>query len=346
MRIGSHQVDEQSPVFIVAEISANHLQSLDRARQLVRVAATSGADAVKLQTYTPDTITIDADGEPFRIHSGTVWDGRTLYSLYADAYTPWDWHEALQEEAAAAGLVFFSSPFDGSAVEFLDRLGVPAFKIASFELTDIGLIQRVAQTGKPMIVSTGMATLDEIEEAVNAARAAGATEIALLKCTSSYPAPADEANLRTIRDLQRRFAVPVGLSDHTVGSAVAVTAVALGACIVEKHLTLSRADGGPDAAFSTEPHEFTDLVRQIREAEAALGAVSYEPTPHEAGSRILRRSLFVVADMTAGEEFTTDNVRSIRPGHGLHTRHLPEILGRHATRDIPRGTPLLWDLIT
>jgi pseudaminic acid synthase len=346
MRIGPHPVGEQHPVFIVAEISANHRQSLDNARQLVRAAATAGADAVKLQTYTPDTITIDADGEPFRIQSGTVWDGQTLYSLYAEAHTPWEWHEDLQHDAEAAGLVFFSSPFDRSAVDFLDRLGVPAFKIASFEITDIGLIQRVAQTGKPMIISTGMATLEEIEEAVAAARNAGASEIALLKCTSAYPAPAAEANLRTMDDLRQRFAVPVGLSDHTIGTAVSVTAVALGASIVEKHLTLARANGGPDAAFSSEPQEFAEMVRQIREAEAALGRVSYEATAHESGSRILRRSLFVVADMAAGDEFTEDNVRSIRPGHGLHTRHLPEVLGRHASREIPRGTPLQWDLVT
>jgi N-acetylneuraminate synthase len=258
---------------------------------------------------------------------------------------PWDWQPRLKDHANDLGLELFSSPFDPTAVEFLERIGVPAYKIASAEIVDVGLIRRVAATGKPMIISTGMATLPEIEEAVGAAREAGATEIALLKCTSAYPAPPDEANLRTIPDLAARFDVLVGLSDHTMELGVPVAAVVLGAVIVEKHLTLARADGGPDGGFSLEPHEFAEMVRQIRIAEQALGAVSYTPTPREVPNRAFRRSLFVVEDVSAGEALTERNVRSIRPASGLHARHLPEVLGRHAARDIPRGTPLAWELI-
>jgi N-acetylneuraminate synthase len=311
----------------------------------VRAAADAGVDAIKLQTYRPDTITLDHDSEPFRISAGTVWDGRNLYQLYEEAQTPWEWHEPIRDEAVRQGLTWFSSPFDLSAVDFLETLDPPAYKIASFEIVDIGLIQRVASTGKPMIMSTGMATLAEIDEAVTAAREAGATDIALLKCTSAYPTPPDEVNLRTIPHLADAFGVPVGLSDHTMGIAVPVAAVALGAVIIEKHVTLSRAAGGPDSGFSLEPDELAEMVSQIRVAERALGEVTYRPTVKEAASRYLRRSLFVVADVRAGEPFTEQNVRSIRPGQGMHTRHYPEIIGRRAARDIPRGTPLSWDLI-
>lgn len=346
MEIAGRAIGPGSPTYVIAELSANHRGSLEAAVRLVEAAADSGADAIKLQTYTADTITIDADRPEFRITSGTVWDGRTLHALYAEAHTPWEWHEPLQRAATDRGLHFFSSPFDASAVEFLERLGVPAFKIASFEIVDIGLIDRVARTGKPMIISTGMATLTEITEAVETARAAGARDVALLKCTSAYPAPPEDVNLRTIPDMASRFELPVGLSDHTLGTAVPVAAVAVGAAIVEKHLTLRRADGGPDAAFSLEPEELSQMVAAIRTVEAALGHISYEPTSHEVGSRILRRSLFAVEDISAGEPFTERNVRSIRPGHGLHTRHLNQILGRVATTDIERGEPLRWDLVT
>jgi pseudaminic acid synthase len=331
--------------FIIAELSANHGGSLDNALRIVRAAAEAGADALKLQTYRPDTITIDADTEPFRISSGTVWDGRTLFSLYEEAYTPWEWHAPIRDEALKLGMTWLSSPFDATAIDLLESLDTPAYKIASFEIVDIGLIRRVAETGKPMIISTGMATLAEVEEAVTAARDAGAAEIALLKCTSAYPAPPEEVDARTIPHMAQAFGVPVGLSDHTLGIAVPIAAVALGAAIVEKHLTLRRVDGGPDSGFSLEPKEFAEMVDQIRVAEQALGDINYTPTAHEASSRSLRRSLFVVEDVGAGESFTETNVRSIRPGQGLHTRHLPDVLGRSAVRDVKRGTPLSWDLI-
>jgi N-acetylneuraminate synthase len=341
--IAGRRIGPGEPPYVIAELSANHGQHLDRALELVRLAAEAGADAVKLQTYTPDTITIASNKPWFRIASGTRWDGRTLHDLYAEAYTPWEWHAQLKAEADRLGVHLFSSPFDATAVELLEEIGVPAYKIASFEIVDLPLIRLVASKGKPMIISTGMATLAEIEEAVRAARDAGATQIALLKCTSSYPAPAEEANLRTIPHLADAFGVPVGLSDHTMGVAVPIAAVALGAVIVEKHMTRARADGGPDGAFSTEPDEFAAMVAGVRAAALAVGEVSYTPTEHEVGSRRLRRSLFVVADVGAGETFTVDNVRSIRPGDGLHTRHLEEVLGRRAAHDVSRGEPLRWD---
>lgn len=346
MEIAGRPIGVGAATYVIAELSANHRQQIDAAVRLVDAAAEAGADAVKLQTYTADTITMDASGAEFRIESGTLWDGRTLHELYAEAATPWEWHEPLQRRAAERGLDFFSSAFDATSVDFLERLGVPAFKIASFEIVDIGLIQRVARTGKPMIVSTGMATLDEIDEAVSAAREAGAGQLALLKCTSAYPAPIEESDLRTIPDMASRFGVPVGLSDHTLGTLAPVVAVALGAAIIEKHLTLSRADGGPDGAFSLEPAEFATMVREIRTAERALGSVSYDPSAHEVASRGLRRSLFVTEDIRAGETFTEENLRSIRPGHGLHTRHLPELIGRRAARDISRGTPMTWEFVS
>lgn len=344
-RIGSRTVGTGAPTFIIAELSANHLGEFDRAARLVEAAASAGADAVKLQTFTAQTITIDANRPEFRIDAGTAWDGRTLFDLYQEAATPWEWFGPLKDIATRLGMELFSSPFDSSAVEFLESQGVPAYKIASAEIVDVGLIKRVARTGKPVIISTGMAVLDEIAEAVGVARASGASDIALLKCTSAYPAPPEEANLRTISDMSDRFGVPVGLSDHTLGATVPVAAVSVGAAIIEKHLTLSRADGGPDAGFSSEPDEFRMMVEGIRMAEQALGSVSYTPSPHEAASRNLRRSLFAVADVARGEPFTEDNVRSIRPGHGLHTRHLAEILGRKAAIDIERGTPLAWELV-
>lgn len=333
------------PVYLVAEMSANHGQRFDEAVRIIRAAKEAGADAVKLQTYTPDTLTIDCDRPEFRIGKGTIWEGRNLYQLYAEAFTPWEWQPRLKQEAEALGLHCFSTPFDDTAVDFLEDLQVPAYKIASFELVDLPLIRRVARTGKPVLLSTGMATFGEIKDAVQAIRSEGNEQIILLKCNSAYPAPPEEMNLRTIPDLRRRFGVPVGLSDHTLGIAAAVAAVALGTCIIEKHFTISRSVPGPDSAFSLEPHEFKAMVEGVREVEKALGRVSYEVTEHEQASRVFRRSLFVVADMKAGEVFTLENVRSIRPGYGLAPKHLDEILGRKAARAIARGTPMSWDLV-
>ncbi len=342
--IKNRTIGKGHPVYIVAEISANHHQDIGRALELIERARDCGADAVKVQTYRPDTITIDCDNEHFRI-KGTVWEGKTLYRLYEEACMPWEWYPALEESAEKTGIDLFSTPFDPTAVDFLETMDVPAYKVASFELVDIPLLKRIAFTGKPIIMSTGMATLAEIEEAVHAILDSGNDQIALLKCTSAYPAPPQEMNLKTIGNLAEIFGVPAGLSDHTLGSAAAVAAVALGACIVEKHFTLSREEPGPDSAFSTEPSEFRAMVDDIRTAEKALGRVSFEVTEKQKENRVFRRSLFVVKDMKKGEILSHDNVRSIRPGHGLHTRYMDQILGRKATRGIERGTPLSWDLI-
>ncbi len=331
------------PAYIIAEMSANHNQDYDQAVKIVHAAKQAGADAIKLQTYTPDTITIDCDQECFRIGKGTIWEGKNLYELYGEAYTPWEWQPKLKKVADDLGLHCFSSPFDSTAVDFLEEMGVGAYKIASFELVDLPLIRRVAETGKPVIMSTGMANLAEIEEAVTTAREAGCRELALLQCTSSYPAPADEANLRTIPHLSAMFGVPVGLSDHTMGVAVPVAAVSVGACIIEKHFTLDRSQTGPDSSFSVEPDEWRAMVDAIRTAQDALGAVRYGITDREQASRVFRRSLFIVQDLRAGDVLTEDNIRSIRPGYGLHTRYLNDVLGRSVTEDIPRGTPLSWD---
>ena len=345
MKIGAHLVGPGHSTYIIAEMSANHGQDFDQAVAIVKAAKVAGADAVKLQTYTPDTITINCDKPPFQIGKGTIWEGKNLYQLYGEAYTPWDWQPKLKKVADELGMDCFSTPFDPTAVDFLEQMNVPAHKIASFELVDHSLLQRIAQTGKPIIMSTGMASLDEIEEAVTVLRQAGTTQLALLKCTSAYPAPPDEMNLTTIPDMAARFGVPVGLSDHTLGIAVPVAAVTLGACIVEKHFTLSRSAPGPDSAFSLEPPEFRQMVDAIRIAEKAVGKVSYEVTEREAASRVFRRSLFVVADVRAGEMFTEQNVRSIRPGNGLPPKHLPAVLGRRARADVRRGTPLAWEWI-
>jgi pseudaminic acid synthase len=343
--IAGRQIGPNQATYVVAEMSANHHQDFDQAMRLVHAAKDAGADAIKLQTYTPDTLTIDCDNQHFQIGAGTIWEGRNLYDLYGEAYTPWDWQPKLKEMADDLGLDLFSTPFDHSAVDFLEEMGVPAYKVASFEIVDLPLIRRIAQTGKPIIMSTGMATLSEIDEAVHTARQAGATQIALLKCTSAYPAPPEEMKLRTIPHLAQAFRVPVGLSDHTLGIAVPVAAVALGTCIVEKHFTLSRDLPGPDSAFSLEPQEFKAMVEAIRVAERALGEVRYEITQQETASRVFRRSLFVVEDMEAGDIFTERNVRSIRPGYGLHTRYLDEVLCRRAARDVEKGTPLSWGLV-
>jgi len=344
--IGNRKIGQGFPVYIVAELSANHQQQFSEAVKLVEAAREAGADAVKLQTYTPDTITIDCRNEHFRIGKGTIWEGRYLYELYSEAYTPWEWQPKLKKIAEEMGLSLFSTPFDRTAADFLEKIGVPAYKVASFEMVDIPLIEYIASKGKPVIMSTGMSTLAEISEAVQAARSAGASQIALLKCTSAYPAMPGEMNLRTIPDMARRFGVPVGLSDHTLGIAAPVTAVALGACIIEKHFTLSRNIPGPDSAFSLEPHEFRAMVDAIRTAEESLGEISYRVSEQEAKSHVFRRSLFVVKDMRKGEVFTEENVRSIRPGYGLHPRCLREVLGAKAAQDIERGTPLTWKFIT
>ena len=344
--INGRRVGPGNPVYIIAEMSANHNRSLDEALRLIQVAKDSGVDAIKLQTYTPDTITIDCRNEHFQVKQGTIWEGKNLHDLYAEAYTPWEWHPQLFDAARQAGLGCFSTPFDPTSVDFLEALNPPAYKIASFELVDIPLIEKVAATGRPMIMSTGMATLEEIQEAVTAARTAGAKEIALLKCNSGYPAPPEEMNLATIPDMAESFGLPVGLSDHTLDLAVPIAAVALGACILEKHLTVSRSVPGPDSQFSLEPHEFRATVDAIRVAERAIGSPRYGPTEREMGSRAFRKSLFIVEDIKAGEPLTIHNVRPIRPGSGLPPKHFKEVLGKHASKDLKRGTPLEWSMLS
>lgn len=342
--INGRAIGSGNPAYIIAEMSANHGQNFDQAARIIEAAASAGADAVKLQTYTPDTLTISCDNEYFQV-KGTIWEGRSLYDLYGEAYTPWEWQPRLKEVAERMGITLFSTPFDATAVEFLEKMEVPAHKVASFELVDLALLKRIGATGKPVIMSTGMASLAEIDEAVATLRRAGAGGIALLKCTSAYPAPAEGMNLRTIPHLAETFGVVAGLSDHTTGLAVPVAAVALGATIIEKHFTMERAAGGPDSAFSLEPQEFAAMVTAVRETEQALGRVCYEPSSVEEKSRAFRRSLFVVEDIQVGEVLTLQNVRSIRPGYGLAPKHLSQVLGRRASRDITRGTPLDWELI-
>lgn len=330
---------------IVAEVSANHNQSFDRAESIIRAAAASGANAVKLQTYTADTLTIPCDNEYFRI-KGTLWEGRTLHDLYQEAHTPWEWTPRLMALANDLGMDCFSTPFDATAVDFLEKCGVSRYKIASFEVVDIPLLKKVAATGKPVIMSTGMATLGEIDEAVRTLRENGAGELTLLKCTSAYPALPEEANLRTISHLAQAFDCKVGLSDHTMGSAVAVAAVALGATVIEKHFTRARADGGPDGSFSMEPREFKQMVQDIRTVEQALGSVCYDLTEKQKESKAFRRSLFVVADITAGEPFTPKNIRSVRPGAGLAPKYYDILMGKAAKKNYIKGTPLtLEDLL-
>lgn len=330
-------------IFIIAELSANHNGSLERAKESIRAVAETGADAVKLQTYTADTMTIDCNNEYFRIGGGTLWDGRFLYELYQEAYTPWEWHAELQRVAQDCGLDFFSTPFDATAVDFLEELNVPMHKVASFELVDISLLKKIGSTKKPVIMSTGMASREEIQEALDALRSAGCPDITLLKCTSAYPAQPEDANLNTLPEMANEFKCRVGLSDHTLGIAVPVAAVALGATVIEKHFTLSRADGGADSGFSLEPAEFKAMVDAVRSASKALGEVVYGGSEGDQKSKVFRRSLFVVKDMEAGEEFTMENVRSIRPGQGLAPKFIEEIIGRKASSDIRRGSPLTWD---
>jgi pseudaminic acid synthase len=339
--IGGRKIGPLHPPYIICEFSANHNGSLERAIKMIEVAAEKGADAIKIQTYTADTLTIDCARPEFQIKGG-LWDGYTLHKLYREAYTPYEWHPALFQRARELGVTLFSTPFDDSAVELLAGLNAPAYKIASFEAIDLPLITRVAREGKPMIISTGMAGLGEIESAVKSARDGGADGVALLHCTSAYPAPIEAANVRTVPHLAAAFGVVSGLSDHTPGTAAAVVAVALGASIIEKHFTLSRAEGGPDAAFSLEPDEFKRLMQDCKSAWTALGKVNYSRTRAEKDSVVFRRSLYVVEDIRAGEILTSSNIRSIRPGFGLAPKHLPKVLGRRAARDLTRGQALTW----
>lgn len=345
IKLNGRTIGPGHSVYIVAEMSANHNQDYQKAVKIIEAAKESGADAIKLQTYTPDTITLDVRNEYFKV-SGTIWEGKNLYDLYKEAHTPWEWQPKLKKIANDLGLDLFSTPFDFSAVNFLEEMDVPAYKIASFELVDISLIQKIAATGKPIIMSTGMAKLAEIEEAVQTIRNSGNGQLALLKCVSSYPAPAEEMNLRTIPHLKETFDVVAGLSDHTMGSEVAIAAVAIGASIIEKHFTLSRNDLGPDSSFSMEPAEFKEMVNSIRIAEKALGKVSYKLSENQQVSRVFRRSLFVAEDIKAGEQFTKENLRSVRPGHGLHTRYLHDVIGRVSRCDIQKGTPLSWAMVS
>lgn len=345
LTIAGHTIGAAHPPYVIAEVSGNHNGNLGRALAIIDAAKEAGADAVKLQTYTPDSMTIDAPQDDFRIHGG-LWDGYSLYDLYRWAHTPMEWHAPLIAHARSLGLTVFSTPFDEEAVDFLESFDVPAYKIASFELVDLPLIDRVARTGKPMIMSTGMADLEEIGTAVDTARAAGCNDLILLHCVSGYPTPVAEANLLTIPDLARRFGVVVGLSDHTLSNAAPVAAVALGAAVIEKHVTLRRADGGPDAGFSLEPAELATLCIDCRAAWEARGHAGYERKPSEEANLRFRRSLYVVADMQAGEEFTPANLRRIRPGMGIAPRHYPTILGRRATRPLVRGTALDWSMVS
>ena len=346
--IAGRAIGPGCPAYLVAEISGNHHHAFEQAAALVREAARAGVDAVKLQTYTAATMTIDSGAAMFRVGEGSPWTGRRLYELYEEAHTPWEWHAPLQKIAADQGIALFSTPFDESAVDFLESLHVPAYKIASFELVDTPLLARVARTGKPVILSTGMATEGEIREAVESLRGAGCHELMLLRCASAYPAQPADIHLRAMPTLADSFGVDVGLSDHTLDPVVAVAAVALGASLVEKHLTLDRSLGGPDATFSLEPRELAELVRQVRTVEQAIGDSSSIPGPTDAerSSLAFRRSLFVVEDLDEGAEFTRENVRVLRPGAGLPPKHLEHVLGRRAAASIARGTPLRWDLVS
>lgn len=345
-KIGDKVVGGVAPVFIVAEMSANHLQNFDIAVKIIKEAAKAGADAIKLQTYTPDTMTLNVNNDYFKIKQGTIWDGRTLYDLYQEAYMPWEWQPKLQKIAKEEGIEFFSTPFDQTAVDFLEEMKVPVYKIASFEINDIPLIDYIAKKGKPIILSNGVAEISDIELAVKTIRKNGINDIALLKCTSSYPAPIEEANLKTIPNMAETFDVVAGLSDHTPGIVVPITAVALGAKIIEKHFCLDRSLGGPDAKFSLQPDEFKQMVEAVRNAEKAIGRVNYELSDKQKKSKEHSRSLFVVEDIKAGEEFTEKNIKSIRPGFGLHPKYYSYILGRIAKVDLKRGEPLQWNQIT
>lgn len=337
--------DINERVLIIAELSANHGHDINIAKKTIKAAKEAGADAIKIQTYTADTLTIDCDNEYFRLDSGTIWDGRTLYDLYSEAYTPWEWQKELMEYAKSLGLIFFSTPFDKTAVDFLEELNVPVYKVASFEIMDIPLIEYIASKGKPMIISTGIASLRDIEEAIETCKQVGNDKIVLLKCTSSYPAKIGDANLKTIPNMKETFGVEVGLSDHTLGITVPVVSIALGARVIEKHFILDKSIGGPDSNFSLEPDEFKQMVDSVRSAEKAIGNVDYSMTEKKKNSRLLGRSLFVVKDIKEGEKFSEENVRSIRPGYGLAPRYYCDIIGKKAKVYIKKGSPLSWNLI-
>ncbi len=339
MKIANYNIDKNSPVFIIAELSANHNGSLETALETVRAAKRAGADCIKLQTYTADTITLDSNKEDFVI-KGTIWDGRKLHDLYKEAYTPWEWHKEIFKVAKEEGLVCFSSPFDFTAVDFLEELDSPAYKIASFEITDIPLIEYVASKGKPVIMSTGIATLEDIELAIDACHRMGNHDIAILKCTSSYPAPIEEANMTMVKDFADRFNVLSGLSDHTMGATVPIVATTFGAKIIEKHFILDRSIGGPDASFSMNEKEFTDMVVAVREAEKAIGVVDYTLTEKQAKGKDFSRSLYIAEDIKSGEVFTHKNLRSVRPGFGLHPKYLNELLGKKTKLNLEKGTPM------
>ncbi|WP_010097561.1 pseudaminic acid synthase [Ornithinibacillus scapharcae] len=346
IKVGNHLIGKDYPPFIVAEMSGNHNQSLDKALEIVEEAAKAGAHAIKIQTYTADTMTLNLDNEEFTINNNSsIWNKKRLYELYQEAHTPWEWHEPIFKRCKALGILAFSSPFDSSAVDFLETLDVPCYKIASFECTDLPLIRRVAQTKKPMIISTGMCSVGEIEEAVMVARNAGCKDIILLKCTSTYPASPVHTNIRTIPHMEELFQCQIGLSDHTMGTGVAVASVALGAVVIEKHLTISRAEGGVDAIFSMEPNELSSLVKETKSAWESLGDVTYGPTSSEKDSLSFRRSLYVVEDMKEGEVFTEKNLKAIRPGYGLPPRYYDVLLGKQIKQDIKRGTPVTWALL-
>lgn len=339
MKIGDFEINGQSPVFIIAELSANHNGSIETAIETIRAAKRAGADCIKLQTYTADTLTIDSQKDDFLI-KGTIWGGKNLYQLYQEAYTPWEWHEEIFRVAKEEGLVCFSSPFDKTAVDFLEKLDVPAYKVASFEITDIPLIEYLASKGKPIIISTGIAELNDIELALDACRRMGNNDIALLKCTSSYPAPINEANMVMVKDLAERFNVISGLSDHTMGATVAIVATCFGAKIIEKHFILDRSIGGPDASFSMNEEEFTAMVKTVREAESAIGSIEYELTEKQREGKVFSRSLYVVQDMKAGDIISEENIRSIRPGFGLHPKYYNEIIGKKINTNKDKGDRL------
>lgn len=345
IKIGNRVLNNDSQTYIIAEMSGNHNMDYERAVKIVKAAKEAGADAIKLQTYTADTITLNSDAPCFQITQGTLWDGTTLHKLYEEAYTPWDWQPKLKELANSLGMDCFSSPFDFTSVDFLEKMDVPAYKIASFEITDIPLIKKVAETGKPVIISTGIATVEDIELAIKTCKDAGNENVILLKCSSAYPAPYESINLNTMVDMADKFGCIMGLSDHTMGSAVSIAAVAMGAKVIEKHLTLARADGGVDAAFSMEPQEFKEMVDGIRNVEKAKGIVSYELTDKQKSQRTFSRSLFIAADIKAGEVLTPENLKSVRPANGLHTKYYEELLGRKVVRDCKYGEPMSWDMV-
>lgn len=344
INIENHIISKENPIYIIAEMSGNHNMDFNRAKEIIAAAAKAGANAIKIQTYTPDTITIDCKSELFKTQS-KLWEGMTLYELYQQAYTPWEWQKELKEYANELGLDFFSSPFDLTAIDFLEELEVPAYKVASFEINDIPFIRKIAKTGKPIIISTGIAYLEDIDLAVRTCKEEDNDNVILLKCVSAYPTPFEQMNLKVIPHMSETFECIVGLSDHTLGSETAIASVALGAKVIEKHLTLKRSDGGPDEAFSMEPDEFAEMVKQIRNVEKALGKVTYELNERQIENREGSRSLFVVKDIQEGECFTEENVKSIRPGIGMHTKYYSDVLGKYAKCDLKKGTPMDWNYI-